>query len=186
MEPTRTCGKSPFDLPAETLATLAEIGQELNASLELDKVLEKTAELVKRLIDYEIFSVMLIDEESGRLFHRFAIGYTRTLSKRGEFPIGQGITGTAAATGLAVRVGDVSQDSRYLNAFDAVQSELAVPLVYKGKAIGVLDIQSRQLNYFTKDQQNILTLLASRLAVAIENARLFQRARVDRRKRCWC
>ena len=155
-------------LPAvETLATLAEIGQELNASLELDKVLEKTAELVKRLIDYEIFSVMLIDEESGRLFHRFAIGYTPDIIETWRIPIGQGITGTAAATGLAVRVGDVSQDPRYLNAFDAVQSELAVPLMYKGKAIGVLDIQSRQLNYFTKDQQNILTLLASRLAVAI-------------------
>ncbi len=174
-EPTEL--KSPFDLPAETLATLAEIGQELNSSLELDKVLEKTAELVKRLIDYEIFSVMLVDEESGRLFHRFAIGYTPDIIETWRIPIGQGITGTAAATGLAVRVADVSQDARYLNAFDAVRSELAVPLMYKGKAIGVLDIQSRQLNYFTKDQQNILTLLASRLAVAIENARLFQRAR---------
>ncbi len=76
-----------------------------------------------------------------------------------------------------MRVADVSKDPRYINAIDAVRSELAVPLMYKGKAIGVLDIQSRQLNYFTHDQQNILTLLASRLAMAIENARLFQRAR---------
>src|SRR5947208_16412040 len=49
----------------------------------------------------------------------------------------------------------------------------------QGKCVGVLDIQSRHLDYFTRDQQNILTLLASRLAVAIENARLFQKLRAQ-------
>jgi sigma-B regulation protein RsbU (phosphoserine phosphatase) len=169
--------KPQLDASAEVLGTLAEIGQEINSSLDLDKVLEKIAELVKRLIDYEIFTVMLVDEESGRLFHRFAIGFSPEIVDSWHIPIGQGITGTAAATGEAVRVADVSKDPRYINAIEAVRSELAVPLMYKGKAIGVLDIQSRQLDYFTRDQQNILTLLASRLAIAIENARLFQRAR---------
>jgi sigma-B regulation protein RsbU (phosphoserine phosphatase) len=175
MDPIAT--KREFDVPAEVLGTLAEISQEINSSLDLGKVLEKTAELVKRLIDYEIFSVMLVDEESGRLYHRFAIGYSPELVESFRIPSGQGITGAAAATGEAVRVADVSKDARYVNAIDTVRSELAVPLMYKGKAIGVLDIQSRQLDYFTRDQQNILTLLASRLAIAIENAQLFQRAK---------
>jgi phosphoserine phosphatase RsbU/P len=169
--------RTQIDVPEPVLGTLAEIGQEINSSLDLDKVLEKTAELVKRLIDYEIFSVMLVDEESGRLFHRFAIGYSKEIVENWRIPIGQGITGTAAHTGEAVLVGDVAKDSRYINAIDTVRSELAVPLMYKGKAIGVLDIQSTQLNYFTKDQQSILTLMASRLAIAIENAQLFQRAK---------
>jgi sigma-B regulation protein RsbU (phosphoserine phosphatase) len=169
--------KSQSEVPAEVLATLAEIGQEINSSLDLDRVLEKTGELVKRLIDYEIFSVMLVDEESGRLYHRFAIGYSPDVVDSWRIPIGQGITGTAAATGESVRVSDVSKDPRYINAIDTVRSELAVPLMYKAKAIGVLDIQSPQLDYFTRDQQNILTLLASRLAIAIENARLFERAK---------
>jgi len=169
--------KTQIDVPEPVLGTLAEIGQEINSSLDLDKVLEKTADLVKRLIDYEIFSVMLVDEESGRLFHRFAIGYSKEIVENWRIPIGQGITGTAAHTGEAVLVGDVAKDPRYINAIDTVRSELAVPLMYKGKAIGVLDIQSTQPNYFTKDQQNILTLLASRLAIAIENAQLFQRAK---------
>ncbi len=169
--------KPQSDVPAEVLATLAEIGQEINSSLDLDRVLEKTGELVKRLIDYEIFSVMFVDEESGRLYHRFAIGYSPDVVDSWRIPIGQGITGTAVATGESVRVSDVSKDPRYINAIDTVKSELAVPLMYKGKAIGVLDIQSPQLNYFTRDQQNILTLLASRLSIAIENARLFERAK---------
>jgi sigma-B regulation protein RsbU (phosphoserine phosphatase) len=159
------------------LATLAEIGEEINASLDLDEVLSRTAALIKRLIDYEIFSVMLLDESSQRLQHRFAIGYKREIVENWRIPVGRGITGTAAASGHAVRVSDVSKDPRYINAIDSVRSELAVPLLFKGKCIGVMDIQSQQLNYFTRDQQNILTLLASRLAVAIENARLFEHVR---------
>jgi phosphoserine phosphatase RsbU/P len=161
----------------EVLATLAEIGEEINTSLDLDEVLARTAALIRRLIEYEIFSVMLLDEVSGILYHRFTIGYTKEIVENWRIPLGQGITGTAAATGQSVRVSDVSKDPRYINAIDTVRSELAVPLLFKGKCIGVLDIQSPQLDYFTRDQQSILTLLASRLAIAIENARLFERSR---------
>src|SRR5262249_55866342 len=111
------------------------------------------------------------------LRHRFAIGYPRDLADNLRIPVGQGITGTAAATGHPVRVSDVSKDSRYINAIDSVRSELAVPLMIQGACIGVLDIQSNHPDYFTPDQQNILTMLGSRLAVAIENARLFERVR---------
>ena len=165
------------EVSAEVLATLAEIGEEVNASLDLDEVLARTAALIKRHIDYEIFGVLLVDEGSGLLKHRFSIGYSPDLAENLKIPVGQGITGTAASTGHAVRVSDVTKDSRYINAIDSVRSELAVPLMLQGKCIGVLDIQSNHLGYFTKDQQSILTLLASRLAVAIENARLFERVR---------
>ncbi|MBI3670589.1 MAG: GAF domain-containing protein, partial [Acidobacteria bacterium] len=185
MDPVETnAGMAPADAggaarpySTEILATLAEAGEEINASLDLDDVLSRIAALVQRLIDYEIFSVMLLDETSQRLYHCFAIGYSREIVENWRIPVGQGITGTAAATGHAVRVSDVTKDPRYINAIDSVRSELAVPLMVKGKCIGVLDIQSRQLDYFTPDQQNILTLLASRLAVAVENARLFERVR---------
>lgn len=162
------------EVPAEVLATLTEIGEEVNASLNLDEVLVHTAALIKRHIDYELFGVLLVDGDGLYLQHRFAIGYPTGLAENLRVPIGQGITGTAAATGHSVRVSDVSQDPRYINAIESVRSELAVPLMLRGKCVGVLDIQSQHLDYFTKDQQHILTLLASRLAVSIENARLFQ------------
>lgn len=163
----------------EVLATLAEIGQEVNASLDLDEVLAKSAALIKKHIDYEMFGVLLMDGEGTYLTHRFAIGYPPGLAENLKIPIGQGITGTAARTGHPVRVSDVSQDPRYINAIDSVRSELAVPLIFRGKVVGVLDIQSRHLDYFTRDQQNILAVLANRLAVAIENARLFQQVRAQ-------
>jgi len=169
--------KMSLDVSAETLATLAEIGQEINTSLDLDEVLAKAAELTKRLIQYEIFAVMLIEEPTRQLYFRFAIGHRREVVEHWRIPWGEGIIGTAAATGRAVRVGDVHQDPRYLNALDAVRSELAVPLLVGGKVIGVLDIESREVDYFTREQQAILTLLAARIASAIENARLYERVR---------
>ena len=165
------------EVSAEVLSTLAEIGEEVNASLDLDVVLARTAALIKKHIDYEIFGVLLVEPGDRTLKHRFSIGHPPDLAENLRIPLGQGITGTAAATGHSVRVSDVSKDSRYINAIDSVRSELAVPLMIQGKCIGVLDIQSNRPDYFTPDQQNILTLLASRLAVAIENARLFERVR---------
>jgi phosphoserine phosphatase RsbU/P len=164
---------------AEVLATLTEIGEEVNASLDLDEVLARAAALIKRHIDYEFFGVLMVDCDGNCLRHRFAVGYPPGLAENLRVPIGQGITGTAAATGHSVRVGDVAQDPRYINAIETVRSELAVPLMFRGTCIGVLDIQSRQPDYFTKDQQSILTLLASRLAIAVENARLFQKERAQ-------
>jgi phosphoserine phosphatase RsbU/P len=175
MDPVET--NAQIELPTQALATLAEIGEEINALLDLDEVLSKSAALIKHLIDYEIFAVLLLDEPTGQLYFHFAIGHQKEVVESWRIPVGQGVTGTAAATGQAVRVPDVNQYPGYLNALDTVRSELAVPLMVKGKCIGVLDIQSRQLDYFTRDQQNILTLLASRLAIAIENARLFERVR---------
>jgi sigma-B regulation protein RsbU (phosphoserine phosphatase) len=166
-------------LPAEVLATLAEIGEGVNSSLDLDEVLARTAALIKRHIDYEIFGVLMLEGDGAYLKHRFSIGYPRDLAENVRVPLGSGITGTAAASGHPVLVNDTSKDERYISAIENVHSELAVPLMLQGKCIGVLDIQSRHLDYFTPDQQNILTLLASRLAVAIENARLYQKERTQ-------
>lgn len=175
MDPVQA--KAHTDIPAEVLPALVEIGEEINASLDLDEVLQKSAALVKRLIDYEIFAVMLLDERTQELYFRFAIGHRPEVVQHWRVPLGKGITGIAAATRQPFRVGDVSAEPRYINALDSVRSELAVPLLYKNQCIGVLDIQSNQADYFTRDQQSILTLLASRIAIAVENARLYERTR---------
>ncbi len=161
----------------EALALVAEVGQEINASLDLDEVLAKIAAFVRRVIDYEIFAILLADEMQQSLYFRFAIGHRPEVVKNWRLPFGQGITGTAAATRKAIRLADVTGDPRYIDAVESVRSELAVPLLYKGKCIGVLDIQSREVNAFTRSEQTLLSLLASRLALAIENARLFERTR---------
>ncbi len=81
------------EISAEVLATLAEIGEEVNASLDLDEVLARSAALIKRHIDYEIFGVLMIEGDGSYLRHRFAIGYPRELADNLRVPLGQGITG---------------------------------------------------------------------------------------------
>ena len=73
---------------AEVLATFAEIGEEVNASLNLDEVLAHTAALIKRHIDYELFGVLMADEEGTYLKHRFAVGYPPGLAENLRVPIG--------------------------------------------------------------------------------------------------
>src|SRR6202045_2601538 len=176
---TATALNGGAEVSAEVLSTRAEIGEEVNASLDLDEVLARTAALIKRHIDYEIFGVLMFDGDGSYLKHRFAIGYPRELVESLRIPVGQGISGTAAATGHSVRVADTLTDSRYINAIENVRSELAVPMMLRNRCVGVLDIQSRHPDYFTRDQQKILTLLASRLAIAVENARLFEKVRAQ-------
>ena len=135
---------SKVELPAETLAILADISQEINASLNLDEVLATAAAQIKRLIDYEIFAVLLPEKNSDQLYFRFAIGHRPEVVEHWRIPMDEGIIGTAAATGQPIRVGDVTKDKRYLNALDGVRSELAVPLIQGGRVIGVLDIESSQ------------------------------------------
>src|SRR6202790_254206 len=176
---TETTATEKTEVSAEVLSTLAEIGEEVNSSLDLDEVLARTAALIKRHIDYEIFGVLMFAGDGSYLKFRFAIGYPRELADNLRIPVGQGITGTAAATGHPVRVADALTDSRYINAIENVRSELAVPLMLRNRCVGVLDIQSRHADYFTGEQQKILTLLASRLAIAVENARLFEKVRAQ-------
>src|SRR5262250_3801430 len=83
------------DVSAEALATLAEIAEEVNSSLDLDEVLARAAALIKKHIDYEIFGVLLIQGDGAYLRHRFAISYSRELADNLRIPLGQGITGTA-------------------------------------------------------------------------------------------
>jgi sigma-B regulation protein RsbU (phosphoserine phosphatase) len=166
-----------IDVPADALKILAELSQEINASLNLDEVLPSAAALIKRLVDYEIFAVLLPDEGTDQMYFRFAIGHRAEVVEHWRIPMGEGIIGAAAATGQAIRVGDVRTDPRYLNALDGVRSELAVPLIVRGRVIGVLDIESNELDYFTPYQQSILTLVASRIGTAIENAKLYEHER---------
>lgn len=166
-------------LPDNILATLAEIGEEISSSLDLDKVLGRVASLVNRLMDSETLGVLLLDSQTQTLSYRFASGYSPQVAETLRIPVGHGIPGLAASLRAPVRVADLHQDSRHLSVVDAARSELAVPLIFRNQVIGVLDVHSAEVDHFSQQQEEILMLLASRLSVAIENARLFERAQAQ-------
>jgi sigma-B regulation protein RsbU (phosphoserine phosphatase) len=160
----------------ETLETLAEIGREMSSILDLDVLLTRIASLTKRLIDYRTFGILLVNEATGELDMKFAVRYGEEASDK-SMKLGQGLVGWAALHKEPVLVSDVSQDPRYVNLVPDVRSELVIPMLIKDRCIGVFDLESPELDAFTKEHQELLTLLASQAAVAIENARLYEEVR---------
>ena len=154
---------------------LLEVADVINTTLDLDTTLSRVAELVRKVIDYEIFAILLLNEKTQDLRIRFQVGYAREIAERTRVKVGEGVSGVAAQRGEPVLIGDVTKDPRYISAVPNVRSELALPLIVKNRVIGVIDIESRQPDYFTEEHKRLLMLIASRMAVGIENARLYTR-----------
>jgi sigma-B regulation protein RsbU (phosphoserine phosphatase) len=156
-----------------TLETLAEIGREFGAILNLDELLTRIAHLTRRLIDYRTFGILLVNDDTRELEMKVAVRYGDKVSMP-RVKLGHGLVGYAALHGEAVLVPDVSADARYIKVVDDARSELVIPLMLKDRCIGVFDLESPELDAFTKRHVEILTLLGSQAAVAIENARLYE------------
>jgi sigma-B regulation protein RsbU (phosphoserine phosphatase) len=159
-------------LDAEAFELLAEIGREVTAVLDLDELLTRIAQLARRVIDYHTFGILLVNEEANELEMKVAVQYGEKVILP-KVAMGQGLVGYAALHREAVNVPDVSKDPRYIKVVDDARSELAIPMLIQDRCIGVFDLESPELDAFTKRDVEILTLLASQAAVAIENARLY-------------
>lgn len=166
---------------AGLLATLYEIGKETASILDLDELLRRVAEVVKRVIDYEMFAIWLLDEDRKELFLQRSVRFRNFPEKR-PIKLGEGLVGTAALFKEPILVGDVTKDPRYLNLIPETRSELVVPLIHKDKVVGVFDLESTVLDRFTDEHVKVLTPLASQVAIAIENARLYEEIRRKERR----
>ena len=167
---------------ARTLVLLNEIARELTSILNVDELLKRIAELLSRLIDYQMFSILLVDPAGEKLQHRFSLRFQENTLIKHDVPVGDGLVGYAARHRQAVLVPDVSKDPRYILLNPETRSELAVPLIYNDKVIGVLDLEHTKRGFFTDDHKRTVTTLAAQVAIAIENARLYEEiARQEKR-----
>jgi sigma-B regulation protein RsbU (phosphoserine phosphatase) len=160
--------------PESVVQFFLELADPLTSTLDLDTLLARIAEIVRKVIPYEIFAILLLNEKTQELRMRFQIGHEPHIQKM-RIKVGEGIVGQAVEKRDAVLVGDVTREDNYINARPDVRSELAIPLIAKNKAVGVIDLQSAQINYFREEHKKLLSLLASRLGADIENARLYTR-----------
>jgi phosphoserine phosphatase RsbU/P len=167
---------------AQTLEVLNEIAVELASILDLGPLLERIGQLLRRLIDYQMFTIMLLDEKGETLVTRYAwrFGYAHAPLRR--IPVTTGLVGAAVREWRPINVPDVQKDPRYLPMNPETCSELIVPLFYKGRIIGVLDLEHTRPHFFTEEHERVLTTLASQVAIAIENARLYQAVRRQERQ----
>ena len=161
-----------------TLEALSDIAREFGAILDLDELLTKIANLARRVIDYRTFGILLVNQETQELEMKVAVRYGDKVTVP-RVKIGTGLVGYAALHREPVIVPDVSVDDRYIKVVDDARSELAIPLLLQDRCIGVFDLESPELDAFNKTHVEILTLLASQAAVAIENARLYETIRAN-------
>ena len=161
-------------MPVDPL--LLEVADVLATSLDLDTTLRRVAEVVRKVIDYEIFAILAAERKDARnCASAFRWDIRRNSPSAAGVKVGEGVTGQAAQLRQAILVDDVTKDPRYIAAIPNVRSELAVPLIIKNRVIGVIDIEAREPGYFTEEHSRLLTLIASRMAVGIENAQLYTR-----------
>lgn len=176
MNPSRGRSAVRFRERSELLDFLLEVSSVTSHTLDLDRLLANVSEIVKKVIPSELFAILLYSEKQQDLQIRYAIGHRDEVVKNLSIPLGEGITGAAAAKREPILVGDVRADDRYLVAVDAVRSEMAVPMMARGKLVGVIDVQSTRVNAYTEYDRALLRLIAARVGAAIDNARLYRRA----------
>ena len=161
------------DRQNRTLRTLAHLSREFSSILDLDELLTKIAAATRALIPYDAFSVFLVDNGQSMLRNRFCVRYDQRV-KIDNIPFGKGITGAAVESREPVRVLDTAADPRYIASQPGIRSELAVPLIVQDRIVGVLNVESERIAFFTEDHQRTLSLLAQQIASSVENARLYE------------
>jgi len=169
---------------AQSIALLYEISHELTSILDREELLRRIAQRVKLLVNYHVFSVMLWNEQTQLLESVFAMRYEDSIPARMHLPLHQGITGTAAGERRALRIDDVLNDPRYIRGESGVEtrSELVIPLLLQERLVGVLDLESTVPHAFTAEHERMLSTVGSYVAIALENARLYEEARENERR----
>jgi phosphoserine phosphatase RsbU/P len=166
---------------AKALTLLYEVSHEITSTLNREELLRLVAERLKKFVNYDAFTVMLWNESAQILESVFSLRYEEAMPERFRMQLNQGITGTAAAEKRTIRVDEVRDDPRYiaceLDSELEVRSELVVPLLRVGRLIGVMDLESSKPRSFTPNDEPMLNILGSFIAVALENSRLFEESR---------
>src|SRR6476619_3616900 len=139
-------------------------------------MLHKIPQLIARLTKFHAFAAYLLDDKGEELSLAYSVGYPQDAGRL-KLKVVDGLVGAAVAEGRPILVNDVHSDPRYVEAVPGSNAELVVPLRRKGRVIGALNLLSDSVGQFTETDEAVLRQFAAHVAVAIENARLFEHER---------
>lgn len=163
---------------AAQLALINEIGKQIVSVLALNTLLEKAAQLIQQHFNYHHVGLFSLDSEHGELIMQAAAGDFADQYPAGHhLKFNQGMVGWVGEHGEKLMAPDVSLEPHYVNLYPEfvfTRSELAVPLKVGNKLVGVLDVQSPQINAFDDNDLLVIETLADQIAIAIENASLYE------------
>ena len=167
------------------LETSADIGQRLTSILDLESLLYQVTALIQERYGYDYVGIFLLDEAGEYAVAQAGTGIAgRVLCERGfRLKVGEeGIVGWVAQHRRAAGVSDVAHDPRYVMVEEIpnTRSELALPLEVAGEVLGVLDVQCSQAVAFHEDDVRVLQSLAGQVAIAVQNASMYEIERKGR------
>jgi DNA-binding response OmpR family regulator len=164
------------------LTALYEAGQAVVSTLDLDEVLDVILREASRVLGVSVTSILLLDERTGELVFSSGTGKEAAMLINRRLALGQGVAGWVAERGEPLLIHDARSDPRYSPVFDEItgvvtESILCVPLVVKGRVIGVVEALNKPYPGFAEDDLSMLRSLATLAAVSVENARLYRNMR---------
>ncbi|MEW6050783.1 MAG: SpoIIE family protein phosphatase [Candidatus Zixiibacteriota bacterium] len=160
---------------------LYQVGKKLSGSLDLNEVLREIMASLKRVVAYQVGGVFLLDPAVNEIKSIYSVGYPEGYDDRLQLKIGHGLVGHVANTGETVIVSDVSKDNRYVDANPGTKSEIVVPIKLDDRLIGVINLESNELNVFDHRAQALISAFASQAAISIERARLHESSLAGKR-----
>jgi len=175
-------------LSAVDFELLLQANRILSSKLNVSEVLEAVLELATKVVKAEASSLLLLDEKKNELYFDVTLGSVKESVKQIRLKVGEGIAGWVAKEKVPLIVNDVTKDSRFTKKVDKstsfiTRSVLAVPLVAKGKLIGVVEAINKEMNQeFSDNDKEAFEIFASQSAIAIENARLFSDVSTEKQK----
>jgi len=154
---------------------LFEVGTVLNTILEPQRLLRKIMDILRINFNFSSAALFLVDETEEYLVLKAFAGMLDQDMDKYKLKVGrEGIVGFTAGTGKPLYVADVNKFAMYIPGFTDSRSELAVPIIYRDKVLGVLDVESDIIDAFDEGDVQLLELFATQIAIAINNASLYE------------
>ncbi len=164
------------------IEALSKIAQMITSDMYLDDILKLIVTVTAQTLGSKICSIMLVDEKSQELVIRATQSISEDYNRKPPLRIGEGIAGKAAGEKRAISIYNVTQEKEYkykdIARKNGLVSLLCVPLMVKGRVIGVINLYTSKPHKFTKNEVNMLTAVANQAAMVIENTELMVRTRV--------
>ncbi len=171
-----------FRQSRERLELIVSTGKAVSQSIELDKLLETLYEKLRGIFGQDVYpGVLLYNENKQMLEFKTSARFGQRIDipeemGRDGVRLGEGVCGWVAENRQPLNVSDVTQEQRYLRLMQATRSEVAVPILLEDRLFGVLDIESSTPDKFKSDDVLLLQLIAKQVALALNNARIFQQS----------
>ena len=164
------------------IEALSKIAQVITSDLYLDDILKLIVTVTAQTLGSKICSIMLVDEKSQELIIRATQSISEDYNQKPPLRMGEGIAGKAAGEKRAISIYNVTREKEYkykdIARKNGLVSLLCVPLMVKGRVIGVINLYTSKPHKFTKNEAHMLTAVANQAAMVIENTELMVRTRV--------